>query len=930
MAESVSWGSISTIIYGDSIPISGTITITSPTSTFTQYKLNITGPGSTIVYESTGSLTSPGSTPFSAYVSSNSLPFPGGSYTYTVLMSIWNATYSYWSGIGTRTFTVREAVIPNPPTITSPSNNAQFYSNALIPMQWTFNAQSGASTQVGAEIAYTTGASGYATIAAIDGNDTDYGLSAALLPLGGAKVVYFNLYMRVVSTDGLWSGWSAPVTVVVSTAEPEKPAPSAPANNATSYPLAQLLVTIPFAAIGGVAASSIDFQYRYDAGASWTNISQYVVSGSTLSMTIPANTFALGVVQWRARITDAQGITSEWSDIRTLHVVSSAPLVPTLTQPAAGSTQYNHQPVTYTWTYNTNVDLRQFAFRMQWRISGAGSWTTVEQVTQTTNHIIDHGATAATIEWRVQTSNEYNEWSAYSPISSYALAAPTPTAAVVAPTGGFIDPIRAQLFEWSYTSPISSPQVDAQMQYKLETDANWVNVPAGNAISVTIPAETLPLGRLLWRVRVQDSDDRWSLWSEETLVYTRDIPPGEPTPLTPIDVYIPVSNAIRFSWRHNSPIATPQGGADIEYSLDGSPAVLAHINGNVQNFDAMPFAIAPGTVAWRVRTYNTENEPGPWSIESMFSVTGAPVAPTILTSSANGSRPGMTWVAPGQIVYQVELRDGQGALLDRVELPSLDDQGAYMAPMHVPNDTYTMRVRAKNRYNFWSEWVQVSVTVNMPFRLGPDISATISGSAVRIDLNGIDWGASSLVLIYRDGVPVLRGRENFYLDFAAPTNVRLRYLARVVLNDGTYIDSDERLIVLTAAESLIASADDLSNAIPVLINLDGAPEISMAGTRESVLFPVAGRALPMVEYGEHVTQTFSLTFAVLGGVDREKMTGLFRQAKPVLLRELFGRRAWCRVASVSDRSALTRLHAKVRSVSMTLEQVDYNERVPID
>ena len=813
-------------------------------------------------------------------------------------------------------FTIANPGPPRTPSLNAPQSGAQYYETESIGVSWTFvpDAEFGLSQ------------SSYIVLSGSQILASGGSASSVTIPPGTLSPGTHSLRVAVYNEVG--SNTTSTINFTILAGSPPPPTITTPAHNATTFPMAALEVSF----IHPQEIKYARFQYRYLGETNWTTIdisSVTNIGGNSHTFTMPANRFTLGTIEFRLAVAGGSGNYTPYSAERTLHIVSSVPVTPTLVHPENGSTAYNHIPVNYQWKFNINVDLPQFRFRLQWRIQGETEWHTIEQVSANTTWIIDHGAMVAIIEWRVQTANQYAEWSPYSAIAAYYYKKPIPIVTPVAPTGGFVDPAIPQTFSWTYTSPVDLPARAAEFAMRLAGDEEWRIDALGPVTSLLIQYDELPIGDVEWRVRMQDADEQWSEWTGTLVIQTKDVVPEAPTPIEPIGVYIPVNSAIRFSWIHNSPIGTAQAAADIEYTIDGSEPQLIHIDSSAQSTTTQPFAITPGAVQWKVRTYNRDGLESPWSAINLFSVTGAAVNPTILSASANGARPTMEWVAAGQVIYQVELLDAVGNLLDMHEEAAQGDRSRYMAPMFVPDGTYTMRVRAKNGFNFWSDWVQTAVSVETPLRLGPLIGATPEGLMIRLDLDGIDWTAVDRVIIYRDGTAIINGQGNVFYDRTASGNEYHEYFARAIYGDNTFADGPTVRARITLISSVITPILSDGDGWEVRINRDSAPVITSTGSRESELIEVIGRKKPIAEYGEHIRVGRNIVMAELGIAETGTLTMAYEMDRPVLLRDINGGRAWCRIGSIS-RQGVRYGERSVQMLQVALDDVDYTEGVEID
>ena len=244
----------------------------------------------------------------------------------------------------------RQARKPQAPVITAPAAGSQSYVNSAISVSWAYK---GELPQAQAQIFVAVNNSGmdWAYIGQIDGDGDSYTIAAdALRPYltQGARSTPIWVAVITADTAGQFSPNNAVMVYVLST-PPDKPIPTAPADYAETYPTADTVFAAPYTAHGGLALIQTVIEWYQDGEAEWSHYKTFDDAGT--SHTLPAGTFALGTWHWRMRHRNAIGEDGAWSDSRTLYSIASAPLRPTLTQPANGETVYNNAPVVFGWTY---------------------------------------------------------------------------------------------------------------------------------------------------------------------------------------------------------------------------------------------------------------------------------------------------------------------------------------------------------------------------------------------------------------------------------------------------------------------------------------------------------------------------------------------------------------------------------------------------
>lgn len=127
---------------------------------------------------------------------------------------------------------------------------------------------------------------------------------------------------------------------------------------------------------------------------------------------------------FRARNTRGE-LVSAWSPWSDPVVTMCPPAAPTPTAPASGSVASKAQPLAaFSWLHNAPDGSAQTAAELQWRTAG-GSWTTVT-ATDAQSAEVDLSAVSANsaVEWKVRTKGAHADWSPWSALSRFTVAAP--------------------------------------------------------------------------------------------------------------------------------------------------------------------------------------------------------------------------------------------------------------------------------------------------------------------------------------------------------------------------------------------------------------------------------------------------------------------------------------------------------------------------
>lgn len=810
----------------------------------------------------------------------------------------------------------RQARKPQAPVITAPAAGSQSYVNSAISVSWDY---SGELPQDRAVISVAVNNSGmdWARVGQVDGDGGSYTITAdALRPYLAQGARSTAIWVLVEVYDSAWQYANQSVMIYVLATYPDKPIPTAPADYAETYPSSETVFSAAYEDHGGLALIQTVIEWYMDGEAEWSHYKTF--DDAETSHTLPAGTFALGTWHWRMRHRNAIGEDSAWSDSRTLYSIASAPLRPTLTQPANGETVYNNAPVVFGWTY-VSSGVAQGGYTLKYNVAGSG-WVTLTGSGADTARAVELDGQTGIVQWQVQVRNTLGEVSSWSAIGSFTLASSAPTATPTYPAGGFIDRHESQTFTWDYQSPIGSAQGGYRLAWRVADSGDWQYIDAsGSAAQHTFPADYFPeASGIYWTLIVYDAAGTGGEFAEPYPQFsTQDVAPDAPTLLEPIGLYLPPDQDTVFRWRHNSSLGTPQGSAEIQWRLNAGEWHTVSITGSADQAVVPAATFAAGTISWQARTANRDGDWGPWSQISTFGITGAPAMPTI-TQTYGTSRPGIDWLAPGQVVYQIEFSDGSGNLIYQDTRLADGDAGSYRIPRYLMPGLVKIRIRVKNQYDSWSPWASTQIQVTDDGMDPPGISAYGDSRAgvIRVSIDGVDWATATRVILYRDGEPIALLTGGNYVDAGCAAgghaySVLAEYAGTKIARSG-----ETRAQLALYAVSL-APMDAPEDILWIRHDLDNPPGREAAITPETARVSVTGRALPLAFFGEHLQRAYSISCA-MDAQEVRRVTAML--GGRVIYRDPDGRSDVCQISSMQGRAIP---YAPMRrQVSIALDAVD--------
>ena len=309
-------------------------------------------------------------------------------------------------------------------------------------------------------------------------------------------VVYWRV--QVQSTYGLWT-YSSAVNFTVSYSATSYVAPlNSPTGgnvNATEpITFACTLRTdgVPYQPFTVTAAT---FYWRSRATDPYTQVSM-TPDGANASVTIAANTFPTGSIDWYISATDNLSATTQTS-VYTISTLASAidaqPVSP------VNTVEISNDDIEFVWRFASTSGDPQNGAELQYSLDGS-TWTQLASAQGTVTSVIVTANTfhAGTVYWRVRAFNGVGDsgpWSAVAQFMAYgAPEAPTVT----------VDAVPFATIRW---------QSDGQVSYEVEVDGQVYGPFLGTEKAYQL-YDYLEDGSHRARVRVLGEAALWSVWGE--------------------------------------------------------------------------------------------------------------------------------------------------------------------------------------------------------------------------------------------------------------------------------------------------------------------------------------------------------------------------------------------------------------------------------
>ena len=261
---------------------------------------------------------------------------------------------------------------------------------------------------------------------------------------------------------------------------------------------------------GGFVQASASFFWKEQDDVSWNEVQ---ASGTTQSVTIAANTFPGGTIEWYISATDTNGTTT----ITPTYTISTEDTIPTATPfdpvdvPVTGN-----KPIQFRWTVSNDSGTQPTQSDLQVSEDGGTTWTALTSIVGSgkTYTAPANSFTAETVLWRVRAFNRDSvagSWSAAASFVNITAPAPPSVTAVAVPFA---------TINW---------QASGQQAYRITVDGVLIGPFFGTVKTHTLE-DYLEDGEHTITVEVQGA---YGLWSDPgSVTITIANVPGDPVALT--------------------------------------------------------------------------------------------------------------------------------------------------------------------------------------------------------------------------------------------------------------------------------------------------------------------------------------------------------------------------------------------------------------
>lgn len=481
----------------------------------------------------------------------------------------------------------------------------------------------------------------------------------------------------------------------------------------------------------------------------------------------------------------------------------------------------------------------------------------------------------------------------------------------------FIDETQPSTFSWEFYAEtpddgIPLTQKNATIAWKASDGVEHTVSVTGSGQSYQFPANTFPTNAAFqWRIKVVSDDDissEWSGWKTATTVEAL----GAVSNIYPNNVTVNGDVENRISWKYENANGTPQGGYEIQQSADGTTWAALVSETTADQYADIPAGAFYTEKVWiRIRVFNSSGASGAWST-SCFFVRAAPPMPTILSVSTNSDRPLIEWNSIGQELARITISNSQGECVYKKDI--IGSEKSHRCQKLLADGRYSVSLLIRNEYNLPSQAAERQFTINTAtIPLQPIYIEDRKNSIVSIDF---DYKCPRGVL-FRNGIAIadVSGLRE-YKDYTAFGSCK--YVLRAI-QGYSFRDSPAKTVYVTPKSAFLHSASDPKTYIELKFRAGTPPGKTKNVESEYSGMTFSGRSYPCFEFGEHKSESKSLSYSV-------RTVGEIEKIKELSQGLVIWRDREEKICGVISNLHFEK-HKTYFDVSFTITKTDYSEEI---
>lgn len=508
--------------------------------------------------------------------------------------------------------------------------------------------------------------------------------------------------------------------------------------------------------------------------------------------------------------------------------------------------------------------------------------------------------------------NVYSFNSSYVPYLMIEYTDPTIYLSDASPQSGYVPKNLPTTFSWKVAGENyvygGVEQTSATLEWREGSSGTIHSISIGSAQQYTVPGGTFTADEIQWRITVvasgQTKTSAWYTLSTVEATSTASL-------ISPVSGFIDKTKDTVFMWAHIISTGTTQTAFDLQISTDGvSFSTLVSETTADESVTIQANTFDAGPLYWRVRTYNTDGNPGSWSPVAQVIVIGAPDTP-VVTLVENSPRPLINWQGIGQQGYEVQV---DGATV----VKAFGVTKTYRAETYLADGQHTISVRVQNQYGLWSEWGTVSIQVAN--NAGSEITLTATGGS-RAALNWTTDGAYDKYYVYRDGELIANTTATSYDD--ALTNDAHVYQVRGAYDSSGDYGLSNAVNVVVRPETTILATVDGAISVELPYSETNKRQTTMSTTRQMATMYFSGSPLPSMEIAEWTDRSMTITAALKAGESTKQLMNLV--GKIVCARDQYGN---CVIGPLPGWTV--RSYEMYTALQTTIQDVNWREAIKHD
>lgn len=318
--------------------------------------------------------------------------------------------------------------------------------------------------------------------------------------------------------------------------------------------------------------------------------------------------------------------------------------------PATGAYLNRHAAAKLTWTLATNAyggpaAFTQASATVTWRDGASGTESTISITGDPAECHVSADTFPATdsLQWKVSVAfvsgeTVESDWATLTTIDS------TSSCALVSPVSTFIDGSVVNRFAWDHIIATGTAQSKYDLQCSMDGGTTWIDVAsavASEAQYCDVPADTLPAGTLLWRVRTYNADGAAGTWSASATIVV------QAAPAAPLITSVTATPRPEIAWQSSGQQAYQVTAGDYDSGL---------LYGTAKSFK-VPVFLQDGPTDIAVRIQNSFGLWSSWARTSVTITNASPGGEIALTTASANNAVTLRWSGGAYKAYYV-YRDG--------------------------------------------------------------------------------------------------------------------------------------------------------------------------------------------------------------------------------------------------------------------------------